>query len=145
MSLYKQYQTDSNIEKQGIVLEYGFNAKGKPISIRVARAGGSNEQFNKVLEHEMKPYRRQIQTETMDNKLAERLMQKVYARTIVLDWENVDIEKTENGPAIPDAPFNEENALRLFADLPDLWSDIQKQAANVSLYRKEIQEADAKN
>lgn len=145
MSLYRQFKTDNNLEKEGVILSYGFNADNKPIEIRIARAGGSNGAFNRALEHEMKPYRRQLQTETMDNSVAEMLMKRVYARTVVLGWTGVDIEESENGPAIPKAQFNEENCVRLFNDLPELWRDVQEQAGKAALFRAQIAEEDAKN
>lgn len=145
MSLYKQFGTDKQLEKQGIVLSYGFNAANKPIEIRIARAGGANQAFNKALEHEMKPYRRQLQTETMENSVAELIMKRVYARTVVLGWTGVDIEESDNGPAIPNAQFTEENCVRLFSDLPELWNDVQQQAGKAALFRAELLEADAKN
>lgn len=139
MSLYKSFQTDTNLEKNGIVLEYGDNSKGLPIGIRIARAGGSNNAYNKRLEALVKPYRRQIQTETIDNKVLEKLVLQAFAETVVLGWENVE-DKDEN-----ELEFNVENVINLFTDLPDLFKDIQEQASKAVLFREDILEVEAKN
>lgn len=139
MSLYKQFKTDNNLEKEGILLEYGENSKGKPVCIRIARAGGANVAYAKRMEARVKPYRRQIQNETMETALVERIVKEVYAETVVLGWENVE---DENGQALD---FTVENCMKLFDDLPDLFRDIQEQSQRAALFRSEVREADAKN
>lgn len=139
MSLYKQFKTDNSLEKEGIVLEYGENSKGKPIAIRIARAGGANKAYEKRMEIRVKPYRRQIQNETMESALVERIVKEVYAETVVIGWENVE---DENGNPME---FSVENCIKLFDDLPDLFRDIQEQSQRAALFRAEVREADAKN
>ena len=139
MSLYSQFETDRAVEKDGIVLEYGMNSKKKPIEIRIARAGGANEYYSKLLETRSKPYRRQIQNETLDNAVAEKITKEVYAQAIVLGWTGVE-DRDGN-----DMDFNQQNCIKLFNDLPDLWADIQSQSVRASLFRAEVREADAKN
>lgn len=140
MSLYKQFTMDKTLEKNGILLEYGEDEKTKkPIRIRIARAGGSNQRFGKLLDAKFKPYRRALQTETLDTGLAEKLMKEVYAEAVVLGWENVS---DKSGKALP---FSPENVIKLFDELPELWSDIKEQAGRAALYRQELQEASAKN
>lgn len=149
MTLYAQFATDKNVEKDGVVLEYGLNSKKKVISIRIARAGGANTHYAKLLESKIKPYRRQIQNETLDNAVAEKLTKEVYAQAVVLGWENVEAPiLDENGKPtgkFEELDFNQANFVRLMDDLPDLWSDIQSQATRAALFRSEILEADAKN
>ena len=139
MSLYTQFETNTVVEKEGIVLEYGLNSKQKTMGIRIARAGGSNSAYSKQLEAKIKPYRRQIQNETMDNDVAEKITKEVYFNTVVLGWENIE---DRAGVAME---FNKANFMQLMTDLPDLWSDIQTQASRAALFRAEILEADAKN
>ncbi len=139
MSLYKQFKTDKNVEKEGIVLNYGKNSKGADIEIRIARAGGANVQYAKLLEVKTKPYRRQIQNETLDNDVAEKITKEVYAKAVVLGWSGVE---DENGKELE---FSFENCMKLFDDLPDLWTDIQQQSTKAALFRADILEQDAKN
>jgi hypothetical protein len=132
MSLYKQFKSDENLEKSGILLEYGFNSAGLPITIRIARAGGGNTAYSKRMEHKVKPYRRQIQTETIDTQVVEKLLREVYAETVVLGWENV-----EDGDGNPMA-HSVSNCIKLFEDLPDLFKDIQEQSQRSALFRADL-------
>jgi hypothetical protein len=141
MSLYKTFQTESNFEKNGILLEYGFidNDPTKPIRIKIARAGGSNTKYSTKLEAKTKPFRRQIQTETLDPKIAEKLFMEIYAESVILGWENV---QDENGDELA---FNVANVVKLFTDLPDLWADVKEQSQKAALFKAEVIEADAGN
>lgn len=149
MSLYTQFKTDPKLEKEGILLEYGTASNGKPTAIRIARAGGANVQFQKRADALIKPMRRQLQTETADQKQVERVLKQVYAETVVLGWENVEFPVLDaNGSPTGETeflPFTLANCLRLFDDLPDLFADIQEQAQRAALFRLVLQEAEAGN
>ncbi|MDX9698647.1 MAG: hypothetical protein RBT55_03655 [Rhodocyclaceae bacterium] len=139
MSLYKLFKTDQNLETDGIFIEYGNASNGAPVRIKIARAGGSNKGFSKALEKATRPYRKAIQSGLLDNATADRLYKDVFADTVVLGWENVE------GPDGKALPFNRENVLKLFEDLPDLFADLREQASNVALFREEVLEADLGN
>lgn len=139
MSLYNQFRTDTSLEKAGIVLQYGTNTEGMPIEIRVARAGGANKRYLERLEAKVKPFRRQIQNETIERALLDKLLMEVFADTVVIGWNGV---QDEHGKALP---YSKENCIKLFSDLPDLWADVQEQAQRAALFRAEIRDADAKN
>lgn len=134
MSLYKQFKTDEALETDGIWIEYGVTDTGQPIRIKIARAGGRNTAFSKALERATRPYRKAIQTGTLDNKTADNLYKDVFAETVVLDWINVE---DQDGQPMD---FKKENVVKLFNDLPDLFNDLREQAANVALFREEVLE-----
>jgi hypothetical protein len=148
MSLFKQFETDRNLEKSGIVVEYGPN-KDLPvdpvtgdhpaIQFRIARAGGANEQYTKRLEVLAKKHRRAIQNEMIETATLLKMTQQAFVDTVLLGWENVT---DRNGDVMP---FNTENALALFKQLPDLFIDLQEQANKAALFRCEVREADAGN
>lgn len=141
MSLYKTFKTSGDLEKTGIYLQYGFvdDDPERPIRILIARAGGSNTKFARILEAKTKPYRRAIQTETMDPKMADNIFREVYAESVVLGWDNVsDVD----GVALP---FSKENVVKVFTDLPDLYADVREQANKAALFREAVLEEDAKN
>lgn len=137
--LYAQFKTNTSMETEGIYLNYGPNSQGKDILIRIARAGGSNQNYSKRMEAKTKPYRRQIQNETIERALLERIVREIYAETVVLGWENVE---DENGNELP---FTYDNCLKLFTDLPDLFTDVQEQSQRAALFRQEVREDDGKN
>lgn len=139
MELYRQYQTNKQLEKEGFLLELGTTQDGKIVAIRIARAGGANVAFSKLVEHKLKPYRRQIQHETADKEVIDRLMKEVYAKTVILGWENV------NGKDGQPLEFTEANVVQLLEDLPDLWKDIVGMSDKTAAFREEIREADTGN
>lgn len=139
MSLYKQFKTDSNTEVNGVVLDYGVNSQGERIQFTVARAGGGNVRFSKAMEAKVRPYRRQIQNDTLDMSVMQDILKQVYAEAVVIGWKGVE---NEEGEAVPYSPAA---AVKLFSDLPDLFVDIQEQAQKATLYRAAEREADSKN
>jgi hypothetical protein len=140
VSLYKQFRTDENLEKSGIKLTYG------EVWFYVARAGGANKKFSRILEAKLKPHRRAVQTETMDEKTAEKLMREAYAEGVVLGWGSVKHgEGRMTGPDDEALDFTVENVVRVFTDLPDLFADLREQTGKVALFRATVDEADAGN
>lgn len=143
MSLYEQFKTSTDLETEGVVLDYGS------CRIRVARAGGSNKKFSRVLENKMKPYRRQLQAGTLENDAALGVMREVFAEAIILGWETKD----ENGAWVsgiegPDGevlPVTSANVIETFNNLPDLFLDLHEQASQMALFRQDELAAAAGN
>ncbi|HOK44370.1 MAG TPA: hypothetical protein PLK67_00460 [Bryobacteraceae bacterium] len=130
---YSVFQTDKTLEKEGIILDYG------DFKIKIARAGGANVAFQKALASKIRPYKRQIDAGTIPDDVAEKLLLDVYAESVVLGWEGVTDEKGKP------LPFSKENVVKLFSDLPDLFRDVQNQAAAISNFRAEVTEDTIKN
>lgn len=139
MSLFKQFKTDASLETKGVIIQYGYTEDNKPIQIKICRAGGANTAYSRVLESKVKPYRRQIQNDTMDRDTMIAIMREVFADTVVIGWENV---QDQDGN---DLAFNRTNVIKLFEELPELFEDIQAQANNVAIFREEILASEAKN
>lgn len=134
MNLYKTYKADDDLEKQGITLQLG-----EDVSIRLARAGGSNQKYGKLFGEKIKPYRRQMDNGTLDDAVASRIMAEVYADTIVLGWSGVT---DENGNHLE---FTRDNCIKLFTDLPELFRVVQEEAGRLANFRQAEREEDAKN
>lgn len=132
-NVFAMFGTDTNMEKTGIWLDYGA------FRIRVARAGGSNHKFAKALEVVSKPYRRAIEREVLPEDKGIEILVTAYARGVILGWEDVTDEK---GSPLE---FNEKNVIWLLTKLPDLFRDIQEQAAKFSNFQVQDREDDAKN
>ena len=139
MNLYKQFKTDETLEKQGIQLSYGNNDNGEEILIIISRAGSSNSNYTRVVEAKTKPYRRQIQAETLPRDVSDKIMREVYAESIVLGWSGVC---DQDGNSLS---FTKENVIKIFTDLPDLFEDVKEQANKASLFRSEEMSSDSKN
>jgi len=142
MSLYKQFKTDENIERTGIIVDFG------DFRVTVARAGGGNKRFAKLLEAKTKPFRRAIQTETMDPDRALDILRQVYAEAVILKWETkVDGKfksgiEAEDGKLLPSTVANIDLTLK---NLPDLFADLQEQAGKAALFRESIREDSSGN
>lgn len=133
-SPYEAFETDPELESgEGVTLDYG------DFRITIHRAGGANRRFARVLEAKMKPYRRQLQTGTLDDEVAQRLLVETYAEAVVVGWKGV---KDRTGKTMA---CTRDNVVRLFTDLPELFRDVQEQAQSLANFRRAELEADAKN
>jgi len=140
--LRKMFETVPSLETKGVVLEY---AEG--VDMTIARAGGANKKFAKVLARLSKPYRRAIQTETIDEKVGNRLMMEAYAEAVVLGWngftKDIITKKEEDAGTLLE--FTKENVIAVFEALPELFTDVAKMSNNITLYRAETLEGDSGN
>lgn len=127
MSLYKKFKTDSACESEGVWLDYGEGTR-----IRIARAGGSNKRFLKSAEKFRRRFKRQLDLDLLSNDVASREAVKIYADSVVLDWEGVTDEDDN------ELDCTRENVTKVLTDLPDLFIDLQQMALNASLFREEI-------
>ena len=134
MSTYKSFANSEKHEKDGVWLDLGEAGRFK-----LARAGGANSQFKKLLSKRLRPYRRQLQTDTADEAAMERVLIETFARTVILGWEGVT--DREEKPL----PYSYENCVTLLTELPDLFREIHEAATEAALYREHIAEEDAKN
>lgn len=133
MNAYEQFETNTDVETKGVELDYG------DFQIQVARSGGANQQYNKLLESLTKPHRRAIQTDSISETVMNKIMHELFAKTVVLGWTNM---KDRAGKELK---FSVENCVQLFVDLPELFTDIKVQAANIALFRKEAVSGEVKN
>lgn len=153
MGLKSQFQTSKDIEKNGIVLDYGETR------IRIARAGGANKKYQKRLEACTRPHRRAIKNDLLDIDKGNELLMEAFAHAVVVGWENKTGEE-KNGNFIfspgvdpEDAglpkgdllPLNPSNVLKVFKNLPDLFLDVQEQATKSVLFREDIRDTDLEN
>lgn len=139
MSMYEQFKTDPELERNGVQVDYG------EFRVTLARAGGANNRYQKVMEARAKPFRRAIQSNNLDNSTAQRLLREVFAETVVLNWEVKVNGKWKKGIESPDGgkdllPVNAENLMLTFENLPDLFLDLQDQAASAVLFKQSLQE-----
>ena len=151
MSMYEDFQTDPDLERNGVELEYD------DYRITIARAGGANKKYEKMLEAKMKPHRRAILNETMKNERALAILKDVYSHTVVLNWEakdeNGDFEvgiepPPSNDPGVDTTsllPVTPANVHQAFLNLPELFDDLRAQASGFALFRMVLQQADAGN
>lgn len=132
--LYEMFGTDDHFEQKGIWYAFSENTK-----FLLARAGGSNVRFTKVLEARTRPYRRQIENESIDLDTANKLLIEAFAEAVLLDWQGVADKKGD------ELPYSKENAIKLLTDLPDLFAELRAESTRLSNYRAAEIEEDAGN
>lgn len=142
MGMYDIFETDENLEIAGIWLDYG------DFRIKIASAGQGNKKYVKFAEKALKPIRRAMQAGAVSNERSMAIMADIYVNTIVLAWE----VKTDDGwkPGIEGRdgeilPFNKEEVRKVFEALPNLFIDVQEQAAAISNFRKQEIEEESGN
>lgn len=159
MSLFKSFATDKALEKNGVIF-----TPDSSTAITLARAGGANIRYQKLLTAKAKPFKRQIDSETMDPDVERKILMEAYAETVVKNWETLigegdeaqlvqgiephpdhlskyQGEQDENGLV----PFNKHNVYVTFELLPDLFLDCQAEAQRFANYRAKEREEDAGN
>ena len=134
MSLYGLFKTNSNLEINGIWIEYG-----KETRIKIARAGGQNKQYLAAATKMNTEYKHQIANDLLEEELAEKLLMDVFVDTVILDWEGVTDEQENLLEFTPD------NVRQVMNDLPDLFQDLRRMAGTLSLFREEIIADESKN
>ena len=146
MSMYKDFKTDTGKEQDGIWIKYDT------FQVRIARSGGSNKKYAKLLEVKARPFRRAIETETMSAERGNELVRDVFAEACVLDWET--LQTTDKGDVWVKGieaqdgtilPFSVANVLDTFKALPELYKDLQEMSNKVSLWRAADVEAASGN
>ena len=144
-TMYELFQTDKDLEKQGVVVDYGT------FRVTLSRAGGFNKRYNPVLNAKARPFKRAIDSDSLDPDVGDRLVHETFIDSVIKNWEvkdeegnwHVGIESSEEGGSL--LPFNRENLLLTFTNLPDLFLDIQEQASKATIYRSHLVDTDSGN
>lgn len=140
---YGAFRSDIGAEQEGVILDYG------PFRVTIARAGGSNKAYERILESLTKPYRRAIQLETLDAKVSDKIMKEAMARAVILNWEvlvdadglpDADGQDWKQGLEHPDTgdllPFNWENVMEVLQhkEIQNLYHDLRVQSGKEALF-----------
>jgi hypothetical protein len=132
-NLYKTFTADSQLEKQGIWLDFGGPR------FRVLRSGPTNKKFLQVLSEKQRPVAAQIRAGVLSEDHSRRILAEVYADSIITDWEDV---KDADGVILD---FSRENVIKVLCDLPDLFTIIQDFSSNIANFRHVAIEEEGKN
>lgn len=146
MSLTQTFKTDPKKEADGIKIEYPPNEDGSIPSFIIRRTARSNKEYGKALERNMRPFQAQVRTKSLKEEKAGELLMISFVEGALVSWANIPLSdvtgvKTDTGFA----EHNLENAKKLFTNIPDMLDDLQNQASDISLFRSDDQEENAKN
>lgn len=144
--LVNAFKTSSKLELGGIVRDFGF------ARITLARAGGANQKFNMIMDRIYRENNRAIKAGLLSNEKSLRLLYDAYADAIVLNWEtNVsddpNAEEWKVGIELEEGlvPFNRDNVIRAFTEMPALFQDIKEIAEDYQFFREALLESITKN
>ncbi len=132
-TLYTVFETSDELETDGIIVEYAG------ARITIARSGGANRKFASVMEKAMRPYRAAINSGTLDEGTAQKLLIEAYADAVIVGWEGVT-DRDGN-----ELPFTKPNVIKIMTDLPDLFLDLKSQAERVANFTQAGASEDAKS
>lgn len=146
MSLSQQFKSDEDKIKKGVPVQYAANPDKTVPTFFISRASAANKDYQKELRRTFKPHETAMRLKTLSDEKAGELLRDVFAKTVLLGWENVlKSDVTGNKEDIGYCDFNKENAVQLFVSLPDLFDDLNAQANDAALFRDDSLEANAKN
>jgi len=121
MSVYDQYETDAQVEVEGIWHQFeGFG-------LRLARAGGSNANYLAAIAKRAENLRGKSRADLAKSGI----MQEVYADAVITEIEGTEFTTREG--VIPE-PGSDEVA-QILKDLPELFQEIQGLATDRRFYK----------
>ena len=130
LDIFSQYATNEVAENEGVWVPHG-EAK-----FLVARSG--NRKYVKLLSAEVEKNQKLLDTkDEAADKLSDAIMVNVMAQTILLGWENVGFK----GEPLEYSLENAKTLLRV----KDFRREVGKWADDISNFKAELEEAQAKN
>lgn len=141
MSIFKSFATNASKESEGIdhKIDADPNKDGSIPTFHIVRMGPKNRKFTRTWAELTKPYARKMQAGTLDADTSQRISILVFVRSGITGWSNVFDQNEEP------IPFNEENAVKLFTHLFDLFQELQTVALSMESFQDEDDEIIAKN
>lgn len=118
------FKMDNSLETNGIWLKYGKTR------FLVRRFGGENDLFAKAMAKYHKPYARQMELGTLDDKQKLEILAKVFSSACLVKWENVEAD----GKPLE---CNFQNSVDLLLALPDLFDALYREANVMSNYKED--------
>lgn len=137
---YEVFETDPELEKNGIVIDYG------DYYWIIARAGGANKRWEREIERVTRPLRRAIQTDTLEPEVGKEKLREAFVVACVIGWGSKKHGKgVMLGKGGAPLEFNKENVTRVLTELDWQFQDLRESANKAALYRKVLEDHDAKN
>ena len=133
MQLSKVFATNKAKEEEGKWVDGPDKSR-----FRIARMG--NSKYRAMLDKLLTPHRIALRQGRMDEKLLNKITIEVVSKTILLDWENVDLDANNLNVAYTPAI-----GAGVLAEYPDLADFITGQAQSFANYAAEQEAEELKN
>lgn len=166
MSFYNSYATDSEVEKNGVIVTYPDLDRKQPEAYRIklARLTGRSSRYKQVRERLMKPYRGNSYDAASDED-KDALNRRLFVEAAILSWETRSYEgcvAAEGVPLSKDGwykgvetrlddgtdqiiPATVDNLCAVLKSCPDFAAVLMSEATGADLYRVERRESDSGN
>ena len=147
VNAFKLFGTNKDSEKNGVLLTY----EDADLRFLVARSGGHNQEYTRMLQSKLRPHRRQIDRGTLSDKKATDILIEVFAKTVVrrVDVWDGEADAWKEGvvptPEGAELPCNPNTVQALLQQLPDLFADIQSVCRSAEMFQDEEDEEDEGN
>lgn len=149
LSVFDIRATDEKKEEQGIWVDYG------PFAFKVRRMGPGNLEFTKMTEKALRPYQSAIRANTMDEKLARKILVEVFCKTVLVAWRKTITdpntgEVTYAEGLIPDGKggdieYTLENAIETLTKARGALDDLIERASSLENFKADEVEETVKN
>lgn len=128
-NLDKKFKMDNGLEQNGV-----WVVVAEDVEFLVKRFGGFNSQkVRAAMAEYLKPYAKKIEAGTLSPEKEHEVGVKVFVESCMADWKGV---KEEVDGKLVDIPFSNENAIKLFCQLPELFSTLVSEAQNSENYKE---------
>lgn len=128
----KMFQTNRDLEEEGVVVDFG-----EGIKVKVARI--QSDRSRAVRRRLEKPYRKRFQNNDLPEDVAENILVCQMAEAIILGWEGVT---DRNGNPLE---CTEGNIKKVLTDFPDFRDAVLQASIARETFLESEQEEDLKN
>ncbi len=134
MANIERIKTDVSKEIDGVWVDFVLG-----IRLKIARA--RNSKYREVLRDLMEPVQKDVRNDTITLDALDSILIKARAKTILLDWENIE---TPGGDSIP---YSSAQAEKFFSDpeLKDFYEFVVTVSESADDFKKEFIDESVKN
>jgi hypothetical protein len=127
-------KTDCVKEVNGVWVDFSLG-----IRLKIARA--RNSAYRELMNELIEPHRKDIRKDETDIEVINEILKEVRAKTVLLDWENIEDEK---GKVIS---YSSKKALEFFNDpeLKDFYTFVIVASENLENFKKDLVKESEKN
>lgn len=127
------FKTDNKLEEEGSWVQVGKDAKIKVARIR-------NKKYLKLFKRLAAPYKSSIRKGSLEDSVADDILNKCIAETVLLDWKGLSVEGSE-------LEYSSEEAYKIlsnpeYKDFKDMVVEI---ADDMEVFKNNEEEEDIKN
>lgn len=143
-AIYDRFITDKKKELEGVDKDFG------DFVLTLARGGGANEDYFKVMAEMFAPYQQVMSIDEMSEDKARELSYRLLSRTVIRNWKfkenkilSVGLGRDfDTGEVISPS---EDNIVELFTAAHELYLEIKRFIENRTNYAAQNRQAAAKN